>query len=80
MPKPSVVLCSPKPMISTVASPMAPAFADTPIARPSAKLCKPDRDRDGHANVERPLARLQRSLIGWRSAYRRHSGREDRLG
>ncbi len=41
MPKPSVALCSPKPMISTVASPIAPALAETPIASPSAKLFKP---------------------------------------
>ena len=41
MPKPSVALCRLKPMISTVARPTAPAFADTPIARPSAKLCRP---------------------------------------
>ena len=41
MPKPSVALWSPKPMIRTIArliSPWAPAW---PIARPSEKLCSP---------------------------------------
>ena len=41
MPKPSVALCRPKPMIRTIArliSPVAPAW---PIARPSEKLCSP---------------------------------------
>ena len=41
IPKPSVALCRPKPMISTVARPIAPDFAETPIASPSAKLCRP---------------------------------------
>src|SRR6478609_9120302 len=30
-----------KPMISTVARPISPVLAETPIARPSAKLCRP---------------------------------------
>ena len=41
MPKPSVALWAPKPMISTVASPTAPVAAETPIASPSARLCSP---------------------------------------
>ena len=41
IPKPSVALCSAKPTISTVARPISPARAETPIARPSAKLCRP---------------------------------------
>ena len=41
MPKPSVELCSAKPMMSTVARPISPAWAETPMARPSAKLCSP---------------------------------------
>src|SRR5919197_385685 len=41
MPKPSVALWSAKPTISTVANPISPARADTPIARPSAKLWRP---------------------------------------
>ena len=41
MPKPSVALCSAKPMIRTVARPISPVLAETPIARPSAKLCRP---------------------------------------
>ena len=41
MPNPSVALCSAKPMIKTVARLMAPDRAETPIARPSAKLWSP---------------------------------------
>ena len=41
IPKPSVALCSAKPMISTVARPISPVLAETPIASPSAKLWIP---------------------------------------
>ena len=41
MPKPSVALCRPNPMIRTSASAISPAAADWPIARPSPKLCRP---------------------------------------
>ena len=41
MPKPSVELWSANPMISTVARPISPACAETPMARPSAKLWSP---------------------------------------
>ena len=41
MPKPSVALCSAKPMTSTVARATSPLAADWPMARPSAKLCRP---------------------------------------
>ena len=41
MPKPSVALCNAKPMTSSVASAISPCAADWPMARPSAKLCRP---------------------------------------
>ena len=41
MPKPSVALCSPKPMIRTSASVTWSCAADCPIASPSEKLCSP---------------------------------------
>ena len=41
MPKPSVALCSPKPITSTSARLISPLAADWPIARPSEKLCSP---------------------------------------
>ena len=41
MPKPSVPLWSAKPMISTSARLVSPRAADCPMARPSAKLCRP---------------------------------------
>ncbi len=41
IPKPSVALWIAKPMIRTVASPISPLLAETPIARPSAKLWSP---------------------------------------
>src|SRR3954453_4051866 len=40
IPKPSVALCNATPMISTVARPISPARAETPIARPAAKVCR----------------------------------------
>ena len=41
MPKPSVTLCSAKPITSTSAKAIAPVAADCPIARPSDRLCRP---------------------------------------
>ena len=41
MPKPSVALCSAKPITSSVASAISLAAAACPIASPSAKLCRP---------------------------------------
>ncbi len=41
MPKPSVALCRPKPMISSRARLISPFAADWPMARPSEKLCRP---------------------------------------
>ncbi len=41
MPKPSVALWRAKPTISVVASATSPAWAETPMARPSLKLCTP---------------------------------------
>ena len=41
MPKPSVELCSPKPMTSSSASLISSFAADCPIASPSEKLCRP---------------------------------------
>ena len=41
MPKPSVALCSAKPITSKVASATSLLAADWPMARPSAKLCSP---------------------------------------
>ena len=69
MPKPSVALCKAKPMIRTVASPISPARAETPIARPSAKLWTPIAVAMIRPSAERgPRAALastvKRSLIG----------------
>ncbi len=41
MPKLSVALCRPKPMTSGRARASFPLAADWPMARPSAKLCRP---------------------------------------
>jgi hypothetical protein len=41
MPKPSVALWSPKPMIRTTARLIAPDAPAWPMARPSEKLCRP---------------------------------------
>jgi hypothetical protein len=41
IPKPSVALWTAKPTIKTVARPISPVLAETPIARPSAKLWRP---------------------------------------
>ena len=41
MPKPSVALCSPKPITRSSASDTSSCAADWPIARPSEKLCRP---------------------------------------
>jgi hypothetical protein len=54
MPKPQVALCRAKPMMSTVARLISPAFAETPMARPSAKLWIPIATRHAQAGGERP--------------------------
>jgi hypothetical protein len=41
MPKPSVALWSPKPMIRTIARLISPCAPACPIASPSEKLCRP---------------------------------------
>ena len=49
-------------MISTVARPISPVLADTPIASPSAKLWMPDRRGDRHAQPQRaPAAEIRLS-------------------
>src|SRR5207245_9433353 len=41
MPNPSVMLCSAKPTASTPVKAIAPMWADSPIASPSDRLCRP---------------------------------------
>src|SRR5258708_336411 len=69
IPKPSVALCSANPTTSTVARPIAPARAETPIASPC-EVVQPDRDRDDQARVqgtspgERSLLAAAQVLLG----------------
>ena len=58
MPKPSVALWSPKPMISATASEISPFAADWPIASPSEKLCRPMPMAMNSARRLGPLSRF----------------------
>src|SRR5438874_1460049 len=58
MPKPSVALWSPKPMISTNARLISPFAADWPIARPSEKLWNPMPTAMRRASREASWARV----------------------
>ena len=67
MPKPSVALCSAKPMIRTSASETSSGAAAWPIARPSPKLCRPMpvaiRSASRRAGVRRSIQRARAELV-----------------